>query len=371
MTLRACSVYSTLIILTVAALYRTAGAGDTAAKKGGTALEEFPACLYCVTLSPDGKTLAVGGSDFPGPSDFLVVDLASGQKQWVSSKHRMAVWSLAFSPDGKLLASASDGGEVNLWDAATGKHRAALVGHRGCVNGLKFTPDSKALISKGYEGCVKIWDVATEKAQATFRFPFREKEKAQFYGGPPELPEEHAKLTVDFKEPIDLLYGVALSPDGKTLAAATLDKEVKLWSVETGKEVTVIVTDHKDGAIDVVFSPDGKLLATGGGRKDGSIRLWDIKTGKRVGVLEGHKHSVLGLAFTPDGKTLVSVSCDGTSRIWDVQSQKERAAITPKTDDSPHGFALSPDGKWFVTAGGVNSVRRYSTEDGKELPIGE
>ena len=236
--------------------------------------------------------------------------------------HTCAVLSVAYSPDGKTLASACADHTIKLWDVATGKERTILGGLTG--ESVAFSPDGKTLASAscGYSkqaGEIKLWDVATGAERATL------------------------------KGHKDVVCSVAYSPDGKTLASGSVDKTIKLWDVATGKEQATL-KGHTSGVYSVVFSPDGKTIASGS--QDNRIRLLDVTTGKERAILGGL--TGMSVAFSPDGKTLASASCSyteqaGEIKLWDVATGAGQAALKVYTDPVS-SVAFSPDGKTLASA---------------------
>jgi len=236
--------------------------------------------VYSVAFSPDGKTLASGSWD----ETIKLWDTATGEELRTLTGHTSYVSSVAFSPDGKILASASGDGTVRLWDAATGREIRRLEGHWGWVFAIAFSPDGKTVASGGDDGLVLLWDVET--------------------GSEKGVLEGHEGA----------VYGVAFSPSGDLLATGSEDHTVKLWDLAS-QRLKATLRGHQGYVLAVAFSPDGRLVASGS--EDGTVRIWDSTTGNQIQVLSGHEDIVHSVAFSPDGKTLASGSVDGTVRLWD------------------------------------------------------
>ena len=210
--------------------------------------------------------------------------------------HTTTVYSVAFSPDGKMLASGSSDGTVRLWDVNTGGHLRTLEEHTSLVYSVSFSPDGKTLASGSRDGTVRLWDVNT--------------------GGHLRTLEGHTRS----------VYSVSFSPDGETLASGNL-YTVLLWDVNTGGHLRTL--EEHTGRAYVSFSPDGETLASGS--NDETIRLWDTLTGTHLYTFRGHTDSVNSVAFSPDGKMLASGG--ETIRLWRMPSTYVN--ITPNPVGSP------------------------------------
>jgi len=292
--------------------------------KAALMFEGHSAAVTSVAFSPDGKRLATGSED----KTAIVWDLESIKAPFSLEGHSNVVTSIAFSPDGKRLATGSDDKTAKIWDLESGKAVLTLEEHLSSVLSVAFSPDGKRLATASGDETAKIWDLETGKAVLTLE------------GG-------------------STVLSVAFSPDGKRLAMGVMsmyDQSDKIWDSESGE--TVLTLYGSSNTRSVAFSPDGKRLATAGGLWDPTARIWDLETGKSVLTLEGHSDGVISVAFSPDGKRLATGSVDGTAKIWDLESNK--AFLTLVVCSSfVNGVAFSPDGKRLATGGGkwINRVK--------------
>jgi WD40 repeat protein len=279
-----------------------------------------------VAFSPDGKTLASASDDYTVRLWDLTTRQLLGQPL---RGHGGKVNSVAFSPDGKTLASASNDYTVRLWDVATRQPLRELLGHSDIVNSVAFSPDGKTLASTGWDRTVRLWDVATRQSL-----------------GKPLRGHSNSVNSVGF------------SPDGKTLASASGDRTVRLWDVATRQSLGEPLSGHTDYVFGVVFSPDGKTLASASG--DRTVRLWDVATRQNLGEpLRGHSNSVYGVAFSPDGNTLASASSDQTVRLWDVARHQPLGKILSSNSGGALSVAFSADGKRLAWASNDQTVRLW------------
>jgi WD40 repeat protein/tRNA A-37 threonylcarbamoyl transferase component Bud32 len=257
----------------------------------------------CASFSPDLRMVASGGV----MSNVLLYDVASGVRRATLSSHDGVIYSLAFAPDGKMLAvgtgQAQKSGMIKLWDPATGKELHALGGYKNHVLTVAWSPDGKLLAGGAKDGTVKLWEAATGKELLSF----------QAVRGVKTLTGSGTNWgqTSGVK-------AIAFSPDGHLLAVAT-GAIITLREARTGK-VLLAIDGYSHEPDSLAFSPEGRRLASAGGEgelgRGGGIKLWDTATGLEVLSLGGPSEPVVCLAFSPDGGRLATSAMDGSGVLF-------------------------------------------------------
>jgi WD40 repeat protein len=308
-----------------------------------------PCRLLTVAFSPNGKMLAFQETG----NTVRLIDLEGQpprEQPWNQSGPDVDVESLCFSPDGKLLACAKTNGSILLWDVAAGKELPPLPSPDSRIARIAFSPDGKLLASAGEQsgGVVRIWKVATGQLLFTSRPP----------GG-------------------GMAWDVAFSPDGKTLAAGLQSGDVCLFDVASGWQVATLA-EHGGAVRWLGFHPDGRSLAVAGTWNGNTVVVWDLATRKQMRRLRGHESEVLTGAWRADGRLLITAGAiDGKVRLWDPSSDRlpsKALQVIPRNVPWLHGVALSPEGRHLAVCnpdGTVHVLRLAKAGEVFQVPAGE
>jgi len=283
--------------------------------------------VISVAFSSDGRTLASGGRN----STTKLWDVVSGQLLHTLQGNTLSAYSVAFSPDGRTLALGSHDDTIKLLDVASGKLLHTLQGHTHWVMSVAFSPDGHTVASGNFDGTIKLWDVVS------------------------------GQVLHNLQNDITSVYSVAFSPDGRTLASGSFHHDVKLWDVASGQLLRTLYGHTSTYYLrSVAFSPDGRTVASGS--DDTTIKLWDVASGVVLRTLQGHTNAVDSVAFSPDGRTLASGSRDRTIKLWDVASGKVLRTLQGHAN-WVHSVAFSPDGRTLASGSYDDTVKLWDITD--------
>jgi len=286
--------------------------------------------MFTLAISPDSKIIAVGGYD--RVTDLL--DAATGQSLALLRGHSGEIFAIAFSPDGRYLATGSRDLTTKLWSLARVLEKTTLTAHEKAIFSVALSPDDAFLATGSEDSTAKLWRLATGENLATFR---------GHVGG---------------------VFGVALSPDGKKLATGSEDRTAKLWDAATGQELATLI-GHTAGLRAVCFSPDGRTVATGS--NDHTAKLWEAATGREIATLTGHIGQVTGLAFAPDGQRLATGGGEGAIKLWQAETGQLLTTFDESVAGWVAGLAFSRDGRKLAAACRDGSIRVWDLATGQRL----
>ena len=309
---------------------------------------------YSVAFSPDGKILSSASWD----GTIKLWDTKSWRELRTLAGHGWGVYKAVFSPDGKQLASSSRDGTIKIWDVATGANTRTLMADSLAVKSVAWSPDGRLLASSGNDSVVKLWDNATGQELRAMKHAWREGR-------------------------VGLVSCVLFSPDGKTLAARNWDGTVSIFEVSTGREShTLALVNDFGGIWSLAFSHDGRLVAEAD--EGTKVKFWDVASGQLVRTLvsppvTGITIRIVSLAFSPDGRLLATGEARvddahrkyyGVVKLWDLQSGRVvHEAVAHAME--PDSVAFSPDGKLLASSGADGGVKLWdpALKEAKTLSV--
>ena len=298
-----------------------------------------------IAFSPDGSLMATGSWD----RTVKIWSIETGEERNTLKGHGSVVACVAFSPSGDTLATASWDKTVRLWRVRTGQPLNILKGHSGVVTAVAYSRAGDLIVTGGWDKTIRLWDPATGNVLGVLQGHERMVTSVAISpdglwlvsGGWDKTVRIWSRETLTCRAVLRGHAGdidsVAFSPDSRLVASGALDHTARVWDPSRDQPL-FILRGHTAHVTGVEFSPDGKLLATAGW--DRSVRLWNVANGQPVANLSGHAGSVLSVTFSPDGKLLASSSLDRSVKFWDVGTHKELGAL--QVQSSNEAKAVSP-----------------------------
>jgi WD40 repeat protein/serine/threonine protein kinase len=327
--------------------------------------------IAAVAFSPDGRTVATVCFD----SKVRLWSVATGKLVGAPLEHAELVHAVAFSPDGQAVLTGSQDRTARLWDATTGKPLTAPLEHQGAVHAVAFSPDGRTVLTGGNNNMARLWDAASGQAIATPLEHGREVRAVAF------SPDGRAALTGSYDGTTRLwdiagavasvpplqhegpVYAVAFNGDG-ALAATGGQDGARLWKTATWEPIGALIeTRGAPGVLSLVFSPDGKTLLT---HTLGAVQLWEVATGTEVGPALESQTGFRPAAFSSSGHAILTVAMDGTAHLEDPATRRivlaklaHQSAIT--------GVAYSPDRRMVLTVSADKTARLWDVATGNLL----
>ena len=303
--------------------------------------------VLSVAFSPDGQELLTASED----ATAMVWNAKTGAHLFTLTGHLQRVWTAVFSSDGKFIVTASDDDTARIWNAGTTVDpktdtevdpnvftrvaNQTLVGHTGGIWTARFSPNDALVVTSSFDTTARVWDAQTGAVVAVLKG----------HGGPVE--------------------DARFSPDGDRVVTASRDNTARIWSARSGAQLQVL-SGHEDSVHTASFSPDGQLVLTASA--DMTVRLWDAESGDQEALVTQHNDGVWGAEFSPDGSRIASASDDGTSVLWDVHNRVPVAKLTGR-GGQVYTAAFSADGSRVVTASADHLARVWDTGTGALLTL--
>ena len=326
-----------------------------------------------LAYSPDGKHIASTSGD----TTITLWDAKTGTPLQVFRGHRQPVDCIAFSPDGSRLVSGADDWSLRIWDVANGTELQKLSGHRRAVLDATFTPDGKSIVSCSEDWTIRIWDATSGELQKTLQghqFPIQTigltADGKQVVSGSLDhtlriWDLESGKEFKSIPIPSGEIQSIAFNPSCQ-LAAVALKTErnykILTWNLETGKQLPPLL-GHTGIIYHLSFDNQGKKIASGS--EDRQIKIWDVERGQELFTVLGHTEPVFSTTFSPDDKQIASGTLSGKIQVWRTDRQQDSLPFEKITPTHIHQVAFSPDGAFLAAAAADQTVKLWNSSDGK------
>lgn len=350
---------------------------DIATQEDKAILIGHPWRVNSIAYSPDGETIATGGWD--RDNTVRLWNAQTGQNIFTSRTQTKQGTFVIFSPDGTTYAAAAADNTVHLWNGKTGKHKITLTGHTKQVSCAAYSPDSKTIATGSYDGTIRLWDATTGNHKTTLTSDKASVTSIGYSpdgntivcgtgNGDVQLWDTRTmKLKSTFTGHTKRAKSVIYSPDGNIIATASSDGTVRLWDAATGKSKAILTGYTRINT--AAYAPDSKTIVTG--NQAGKVHFWDVSTGELKNTFIGDRGIILNITYSPDGKTIAVVSSyNDRVLLRDAKTGKHKTTLEhfglidtiflllQNREYDINSIAYSPDGKTIVTGGDYYTVEK-------------
>jgi WD40 repeat protein len=322
-----------------------------------------------IAYSPNGKLLATGGTS----DEIKIWDAETYQEILCCPAHRHWIMAVAFSPDSQYLATASDDYRVKLWDTTTGHCIQTYIGHEDSVNAVAFSPSGDLLASGAQDSTIRLWQIGTSEVRVLVGHENRRVWSVAFSPNGKILASGGEDCTIRLWDVATgnclavwpaheaWIRSVAFSPNGQLLASCSYDRTIKLWDMDS-YDCWQIWPGHQDAIVAIAFNPNGLQLTSAS--SDRTVKLWDVATGKCLKTFFGHHAGLWTVAFHPQGHQIASGAEDHCAKIWNIQTGTCTKTLTGHTN-AILSVAVSPNGTYLASAQEDRTVRIWHIPSGK------
>jgi len=323
--------------------------------------------IWSVAFSPDGQRIVTASQD----GTTKVWEVNSGKELLTLHYASLFLPKVAFSPDGQRILTTS--ADAKIWNATSGEELITFPGQDNPIISVAFSPDGRRIVTGCVDATAKVWEADSGKQLLTLQghssriwsvafSPDGQRIATSGDDATAKVWEANSgKELLTFKGHSEPIWSTEFSPNGQLVITGSYDGTAKVWEADSGKEVLSLKGD-RTGITSVAFSPDGQQVVTGGE----SVNVWEVASGKKLLSLQGHGSIVWSIAFSPDGRKFVTGSQDSTAKLWDVAGHKEQVVLKGH-NGVIYEMVFSPDGRELVTASADHTTKIWDAESGKEL----